>query len=177
MHVNTKKMAFSGLALALTVIAIVLSGVLEINTLFLLAAAAFIVGVIIRECGLRFGSAFYLAAVLLGVMLAPNKLYCLTFGALALYILALEWAHYLLGKISTTLNRNILFWVLKFLIFNLIYLPVLFLLPELLFPGGIATQYLPVLIAAGQVALLIYTKAYDYFQIYVWGNFRKRLGF
>ena len=41
MHVSGKKMAFSGLMLALTVVLMVLSGVFQFNTLFLLGAASF----------------------------------------------------------------------------------------------------------------------------------------
>ena len=38
---------------------------------------------------------FYLGAILLGVILAPNKLYCITFGAMGLYVVAIEfcWRH------------------------------------------------------------------------------------
>ncbi len=177
MHVTTKKMAFAGLTLALTVLAIVLSGVLEINTLFLLAAAAYLNGVVIRECGIRFGAAFYLAAILLGFILAPNKLYCITFGALGFYILAVELLYPFLARIRGERKRRGIFWVAKFLVFNLMYLPILFLLPTLLFPSGIHGKFLLLLIAGGQIALLIYDKAYEYFQFYVWGKFRKRLGF
>ena len=53
MHVKAKTMAFSGLLLALTVIFMVLGSVIETSTLFLLAAASFFVGIIIREFGLR----------------------------------------------------------------------------------------------------------------------------
>ena len=41
MPVNGKKMAVSGLLMALSVVMIVLSGILDFNTLFFLAAAAF----------------------------------------------------------------------------------------------------------------------------------------
>lgn len=58
MHVNTKKLAVSGLLMALAVVLIILSGVLDFNTLFFLAAAAFFVGIIIREFNLRYGFAF-----------------------------------------------------------------------------------------------------------------------
>ena len=51
MHVKAKTMAFSGLLLALTVIFMVLGSVIETSTLFLLAAASFFVGIIIREFG------------------------------------------------------------------------------------------------------------------------------
>ena len=63
MHVKAKTMAFSGLLLALTVIFMVLGSVIETSTLFLLAAASFFVGIIIREFGLRIGAAFYAAGV------------------------------------------------------------------------------------------------------------------
>ena len=53
-------MAFGGLILAVTVVCMALGSVIETNTLFLLAAAAFFVGIVIREFGLRTGAAFYL---------------------------------------------------------------------------------------------------------------------
>ena len=65
-------MAVSGLLLALTEILIILSGILEFNTLFLLGAASFSIGIIIREYGLKIGAAFYAAAVLLGFMAQIN---------------------------------------------------------------------------------------------------------
>ena len=55
MHVSGKKMAFSGLLLALTIVLMVLSGVFQFNTLFLLGAASFFVGIMIREFGLKLG--------------------------------------------------------------------------------------------------------------------------
>ena len=44
MHLNTKKIAFAGVMLALTEVGIALGSVIETNTLFLLAAASFFVG-------------------------------------------------------------------------------------------------------------------------------------
>ena len=66
MHVNAKKMAFGGLLLALTIVCMVLGSVIESNTLFLLAAASYFVGIFIREAGMRTGGAFYLAAGIYG---------------------------------------------------------------------------------------------------------------
>ena len=86
MHVKAKTMAFSGLLLALTVIFMVLGSVIETSTLFLLAAASFFVGIIIREFGLRIEAAFYAAGVILGFITAPNKFYVFTFAAMGLYI-------------------------------------------------------------------------------------------
>ena len=83
MHINSKKIAMGGALMALAVLCIALSGVLEFNTLFLLAAASFLVGVMIREGGLAAVLAFYVGAVALGFLLAPHKLYCVTFAAMA----------------------------------------------------------------------------------------------
>ena len=57
MHVKAKKMAFGGLFLAL-VVCMSLGSVIETNTLFLLAAASFFVGIVIREFGMKAGAAF-----------------------------------------------------------------------------------------------------------------------
>lgn len=177
MHVNAKKLAFSGLALALCVIAIVLSGIIEFNTLFLLGLASFLIGIIIRECGMGLGFGFYLGAILLGVILAPNKLYCITFGAMGLYVVAIEffWRH--LGRIHTKMNRRVLFWVIKYIVFNVIYLPMLLLFPKLLFAGEVSSTFLIIAAAGGQIVIFIYDRAYEYFQGHVWTKFRKRIGF
>ena len=73
MHVKARTLAFGGLLLALTVVFMALGSIIETSTLFLLAAASYFVGIVVREFGLRAGAAFYIAAVLLGFITAPNK--------------------------------------------------------------------------------------------------------
>ena len=65
MHVNAKKTAVSGLLMALSVVLMILSGILEFSTLFFLAAAAFFVGIIIKEYGLGYGTALFLGCTVL----------------------------------------------------------------------------------------------------------------
>ena len=60
MHINAKKMAVSGILMAVTVLLVCFGGILESNTLFLLAGAAFCVGIIIKEYGLKTGVAFFI---------------------------------------------------------------------------------------------------------------------
>lgn len=91
MHLKAKRAAFGGLLLAMTVIFMFLGSVIETNTLFLLAAASFFVGVVFREFGQMTGLAFYLSAVLLGFLLAPNKLYVITFAGMGFYIWGREF--------------------------------------------------------------------------------------
>ena len=173
MHVNAKKMAFSGLLLALTVILIVLSGVFDFNTLFLLAIASFFVGVIIREYGMKYGVAFYIASIILGFLMAPNKLYCVTFAAMSFYVLIIEAAFVQIGRMRTQMNRKVIFWIVKFAVFNIIYLPMLFGFPRLLFAGEISPLFLAGAAVIGQVMLVLYDKAYDYFQGVIWTKYRK----
>jgi len=92
MHVKGKMMAFCGLFLALSVVCMSLGSVIETNTLFLLAAASFFVGIVIREFGMKAGAAFYVADVLLGFLIAPNKFYVFSFAAMGLYIVIIEEA-------------------------------------------------------------------------------------
>lgn len=181
MLLNTKKLAFLGLLLAVTVVLIILSGVFEFNTLFLLAAASFGVGIAIRESNLRIGAGFYLAAMIVSMMLAPNKLYIITFAAMGLYILMIEYAFDKLTHLpwkflgSSVSSRSRAYWVLKYLVFNLMYLPMLIFLPKLIYPGELKGTILALLVMGGQVALLLFDTAYRYFQGVIWGKIRNKL--
>ncbi|MGC4019162.1 MAG: hypothetical protein QM793_08005 [Muricomes sp.] len=175
MHVNAKKMALGGLLLALTIVCMALGSVIETNTLFLLAAASYFVGIMIREMGMRMGLAFYLAAVLLGFFLAPNKLYVVSFAAMGFYILAVELAWNMFGRASERINRKVLFWAVKYLIFNLLYIPALVFFQQLLFGRSLSLPWMLGMIAAGQAGLWIYDRAYEYVQQHIWGKFRGRL--
>lgn len=81
MHVNARKIALSGVLAAFAVVLIVLGSIFETSTLFLLAAAAFCVGIVVREWGIAYGAAFLTACTLLGVIVSPQKMYCVTFAA------------------------------------------------------------------------------------------------
>lgn len=171
MLINAKKLAFLGLLLSIDVILIILSGVLEFNTLFLLAAASFCVGIAIRESGLQIGFGFYLGSVLLSLILAPNKLYCITYAAMSLYLVMIEFAFLQLLKIKK-INRTLLFWMTKYLVFNTLFLPILIFLPKLIYEGDLSKRLIAILFLVGQLLLFIYDKAYDYFQRSIWSKVR-----
>ena len=175
MLLNAKKLAFLGLLLAVTVLLIILSGVLEFNTIFLLAGASFCIGMAIRECGKRIGVGFYIASILLGLILAPNKLYCITYAAFGLYLVLIEYAYDKLLPVKNMNNRRKIFWGIKYLIFNLMYLPLIILLPRLVYEGEINRMLMAGIILIGQVALFIYDRAYDYYQSNIWEKIRGRL--
>lgn len=175
MLLTTKKLSFLGVLLAVTVVFIILSGVFEFNTIFLLAAASFGVGIAIREGGFGIGIGFYLGAVILSLFLAPNKLYILTFGAMGLYLLMEELVFMKFSNMTWKASRGRLFWMLKYIVFNVMYLPMLLFIPRLVYQGEINTGIKLVLIIGGQVALFLYDMAYHYFQSQIWSKYRKKL--
>lgn len=175
MHVKAKTMAFSGLLLALTVIFMVLGSVIETSTLFLLAAASFFVGIIIREFGLRIGAAFYAAGVILGFITAPNKFYVFTFATMGLYIWGREAAwRWIVRHVREEKSRTA-FLLFKYGIFNLVYIPIVVIFREMLFAKAVSTPILVGVMIAGQIGILIYDKAYDYVQVRLWGKMRGRV--
>ena len=175
MHVKAKVMAFSGMLLALTIVCMLLGSVIETSTLFLLAAASYFVGIVLREFGEKTGVAFYLAGVLLGFIVAPNKFYVMSYAAMGLYILVVELVWPRLAGLSGEQKRKRVFWIAKYAVFNVIYIPAVVFFQELLFAHKLSTGVLLGVIAAGQIGLFIYDKAYEYVQRDLWSKFRGRL--
>lgn len=180
MHVNSKRIAVLGLLLAVDVILIIFGGTLEMSTLFFLAGAAFCVGIAVREYGSMMGAVFFAASLILALILAPVKMYCITYAVMSLYILLSEIAWNLLcRKAGTDFTQNVrihrIFWVLRYLIFNIMYLPLLVLAPKLIYSGEISPHVLVGAAIAGQVALFLFEKGYCYFQGTVWNRFRRNL--
>ncbi len=175
MHVKAKTIAFGGLLLALSVVFMALGSVIETSTLFLLAAASYFVGIVIREFGLKTGVAFYLAAVLLGFITAPNKFYVITFTAMGFYILGIEAVWRWLEKHPEMARRHTVFWISKFVIFNIVYIPIVLIFRDMLFSQAISGGLLAGILIGGQIVLVIYDRAYDYVQVHVWGKMRGRI--
>lgn len=175
MFLSAKTLAFTGVLLALAELCIVASGIFEWNTLVLLAAAAFLVGIVIREWGMKAGAAFFTAAVALGVFLAPNKIYCVTFGAMGLYVLADEGVFRMMQKRPLMGHRRLWQAVLKWAVFNVMFLPMVLFFPQLLFLKPITGWWLAGTVLLGQAAWFIFDMAYDCFQATIWGRIRRRL--
>ncbi len=176
MHVTAKKVAFCGLMLAFTIVCIALGSIIETNTLFLLAASSYFVGIVVRETGPGMGAAFYLAGVFLGFIVSPNKLYVLSYGAMGLYILLNELFYRWIGRMKGNVNRKAVFWGVKYIMFNLMYLPMLFGFQKLLFGSGLTEKMLLLFAAAGQVGFFLYDRAYEYVQGHVWNRLRGKMG-
>ena len=175
MHVKARTLAFGGLLLALSVVFMALGSIIETSTLFLLAAASFFVGIVVREFGLRAGAAFYIAAVLLGFITAPNKFYVLTFAAMGFYSWGIEAAWRWLERHPQYRNRRMIFWISKYIIFNIVYIPIVIAFRGMLFARAVSDTMMIVVILGGQIGLFIYDRAYDYVQVHLWGKLRGRM--
>lgn len=174
MHVGAKKIAIAGLLVAFSVVMLVLSSVIETSTLFFVAAASFCVGIAIREWGLKIGFGVFVADLLLGLLVAPNKLYCITFAGMGLYVWLSEVLWEKLAQSARVKRRYLMLWLGKYVIFNAMYIPTLFFMPRLLFAGKINGLAAVLLLLVGQVVLFIYDRAYAYFQSYIWGKLRTK---
>lgn len=175
MHVGAKRMATAGLLVAFTIVMLVLSSVIETNTLFLLAAASFCVGIAVREWGMRFGLGFLIASVVLNLFMAPNKLYCITFAGMGFYLWISEVLWERIASAKEMRYRSAVLWLGKYLIFNLMYVPMLLWMPQLIFTGKMNGLAALLLFLAGQPVLFIYDRAHQYFQGCIWGKLRTKL--
>lgn len=162
MLLKSKHIAFLGLLAAISVILVVLSGIIEFNTLFLLGVASLCIGIAIQETGLALGFGFLIATVLLSIILAPNKLYCITYAGIGLYIVITEvFRRRVLKKELEPKMFQCQLWVVKVIGFNLIFIPILFGMPKLVYAGEVSIKIGVLLILLGQVVLIIYDKVYS----------------
>ncbi len=174
MHVRTRKLAFAGLMLAVTIVCLYLGNIIESNTLFLLAGASYFVGIVYREAGAKMSLAFYVGALILGFLVTPNKFYILTYAAMGLYILFNEWAYFKIRKKENIRRQSVAFWIVKYLVFNVMYLPGIWFFQKLLFARTLPVWVFAGVVAAGQIAFFLYDRAYEYVQGSLWNKVRNR---
>lgn len=164
MLLKSKDMAYLGVLLGLNQIFIILSSVIETNTIILFAAAALIIGIIIVEFGGKGGILFYIASCLLGFFLTFNKIefitYIIFFG---LYSIV---KHILEIKIT---NKSILY-AAKFFYFN-IALIAMYIIVKMFIPFNLAWW----MILAAQVLFIIYDYAFAIFITYYVKNIKPKI--
>lgn len=175
MHVSGKKLAVSGLLAAFSVVLITLAAVIETSSLFFIAAASFCIGIVLREWGVLYGSAFYIATVFLGLLVAPEKMYCITYAGMGAWLVGTEWLWQVIARQKKVEHRTVFLWLGKYVIFNVLYIPALIFMPQLLIKREMGLRLFVILLLAGQVALWIYDRAHMYMQVSIWGKFRRKL--
>lgn len=163
MHVNrTRALAETALMAALSVVLLLLGTFISVNTLFFTALAAYLIGYSIQKHGLKYGGIQFAACVLLDVFVNPDKFHWILYLCLGGYLLVSEWVFRKANRAQEgrkKLRRQLIYnWIL----FNIIYIPLVFFFRELLFAGEIPGGTL-VLWLAGQIGWLVYDKAYRVF--------------
>ena len=175
MPIRTKQLAISGLLAAFSAVLMVLSSVIETNSLFLIAAASFGVGIVVREWGIPYAWAYYVASSLVNVLVAPNKYYCITYAMMGMYILLSEWLWEKISESGYLSHRMTMLWIGKYLIFNMMYVPAVLFLQDLIFSRRVQELGIVLVILVGQLAVFIYDQAYRYFQGAIWGRIRIKI--
>ena len=124
----SRKIAYSGILLAINLILLLLINVIPINTLFLMGLASLPIAIIIMEYGPKSGFVFYIASVILGFIVINSKfqwvLNTFTFGIYGLIKFIIEqdrpiYIEYIL-KLS---YANITLVVLYFIVRQFIFIP------------------------------------------------------
>ena len=153
MHLNTKKIAFAGVMLALTEVGIALGSVIETNTLFLLAG------------------------ILLAILLSPNKLYVVSYAFMGFYILIIETIWHFSGRASGWIRSRNFFWLMKYLVFNVLYIPGLIYFWSMLSEKKTVKGIMLMSVVFGQFILFVFDKTYEYAMGKIWKENRHKFGF
>ncbi len=165
---KTKTIAVLSVMAALSTVFAVLGTLIAVNTLFFTAAAAFLVGIAVCRYGMKYGMLYFCVCLALDFVLNPDKLHVLLYLALAGYLLLSEGTWIILSKgrkASTAQPGKKKIWIhrlIRLAIFAAIYLPFLFLAPQIILSGDLleVSWYRYVMIPVGFVVWVIYDLAY-----------------
>ena len=152
MLLKSKDVAYLGVLLGLNQLFIILSSVIETNTIILMAAAALIVGVVVVEFGGKTGIIFYMASCISGFFLTFNKVEIITY--ICFFGIYSIIKHYIETKI---LNKYISY-ALKIASFNISLLLMYFIVKLFI---NLPLQWWMILSA--QVLFIIYDYAFTIF--------------
>ncbi len=183
LHLRSGHIAWCGVIMAISVILQISAGVIETSSFFLLAAASFLTGCIERKCGIKMAAGFSVGAVILGFILAPQKLYCFTYAGFCVYVLVAEYFRRKKELCQNSeLKRNLTYdlrvqYIIKGILYHILLIVAVFISVKI---GGfefifsnefiekIKTTPLYIIIIAGIIAVellwLIFDKAYIFFQ-------------
>ena len=165
MLLKSRDVAYLGVLLGLNQLFIILSSVIETNTIILMAAAALIVGVVVVEFGGKTGIIFYIASCILGFFLTFNKVemftYICFFGVYSII------KHYIETK---TFNKYISY-AMKIASFNISLLLIYFTVKLFI---SLPLQWWMIL--AAQILFIIYDYAFTIFINQYINSIKPRIG-
>lgn len=150
MLLKSKDIAYLGVLLGLNQLFIILSSVIETNTIILMAAAALVVGVIVIEFGGKAGIIFYIASCILGFFLTFNKVEIITY--ICFFGIYSIIKHY----IETKIFNNYISYAMKIASFNISLLLMYFIVKLFI---NLPIQWWMIL--AAQVLFIIYDYSFS----------------
>ncbi|MCM1245855.1 MAG: hypothetical protein NC293_09470 [Roseburia sp.] len=171
MHIN-KTRALAGVALlsAFSLLLLLLGTFASVNTLFFTAMAAYLVGYSISKYGLSYGGMQLAVCVLLDIFLNPDKFHWFLYLCLGVYIFLSEVSFRKWNRIADLRKKMRVQLIFGWILFNIIYIPVLLFFRKLFFtgslPGGLSGDSVlgcVVFWLAGQAGWFLYDKAYRVF--------------
>lgn len=151
----TKRVTFSAICLALTVIFLYAAATLSTGKIAALGLASLLCGICVSRFGVRYGVALYVGASILALLLLPNKMFALLYVLFAGY--------YPIVKLYIEkLRRLWAEWILKLLFFDVILI-ILYIIVKLFFMPVLTStlallvlRYLGPAIVILQVVFIIY---------------------
>lgn len=168
MLLKSRGIAVLGMLTAVSVILISLAGIIETNSLFFIVSASFIIGLGMRLTNRYYGIGMFVASLLLSLILAPNKLYCLTYSFFGIYLIGSEFLFEWIARQDKIIHKHRALTISKAILFNTFYIPVVFFLPNLLMNIEKQEQTLWIQLVAlvlGQFFLVIFEYAYAYLHV------------
>lgn len=164
MLLKSKNIAYLGVLLGLNQLFIILSSIIETNTLLFFAAAALIVGVVIVEFDGKSGALFYVASCLLGFLLTFNKVEIIT------YIMFFGIYSIIKYLIEKKVRNKVSEIAVKFIYFNISLLAMYFVVKMF-----ITFKLFWWMILGVQILFFIYDYAFTIFINYYMTNIRPKI--
>ena len=126
---------------------------------------------------LKSGAGFLLAGILLAILLSPNKLYVVSYAFMGFYILIIETIWHFSGRASGWIRSRNFFWLMKYLVFNVLYIPGLIYFWSMLSEKKTAKGIMLMSVVFGQFILFVFDKTYEYAMGKIWKENRHKFGF
>lgn len=168
MLLKPRAIAVLGMLTAVSVLLISLAGIIESNSLFFIISASFVIGIGMRLTDRLSGVVLFVASLLLSLIIAPNKLYCMTYGFFGLYLIGSEFLFEWIANQDRIIRKKYILNLCKAILFNVFYVPLVLFFPELLLnmEKQEQTRWIQfVALVFGQGFLVVFEYAYAYVHI------------
>lgn len=182
LYLKSGEVAWGGIMMSVSVILIILASVIESSSLFFLAAASFICGIIQRKFSVKVSVLFAFGTFIIGLILAPDKLYCFTFMGFSVYVIVAEYFReklndsYKKGDEKLIKRNTKISFLVKFIVYHFLLALALFFVK--IFTGIDISSAAPwikslakvpvilvvVCIIAAEALWIIFDRAYVFFQ-------------